>query len=292
MTDIQSFRDAWFLHPSPELPRPRPESQNVRAKTGCEASLAETPFADASPFDIIGQYRAWVVLSYVDVSVAQACLEPGLELDPPPGTPAGKHPILYSFGRHYGVHPRFFTLWSYDYDEAIMGLCNVKFKHANDHYSGPYFRFACVRLDDTLADDIGTALGLPKKIADFQTTPDTYFFRMPNDHDHEPLFQSHFVLDGDAFTANLPNFQTIEPFMNQPVISRSSLGEWIVTDFFMDFRNAAMTPMRSEIAVRDNSLAGLPGGRYTFATLRDTAINGMYRSVHCWRMSPPRRLPS
>ena len=280
MADIQSFRSAWGLRPGSDLPRPDAQSRGFRTNTGCESDIQEQ-----SPYELIGQYRAWVALSYVPNSVAQACLEPGLSLDPPPGTPMGQHPILYSFGRHYGVHPRFFELWSYDYNEAIMGLCNVRFRHADGSYSGPYFRFATVRLDNLLANEIGVALGLPKKMADFETTSGTYFFRMPEDR--EPLFQGHFVLDGDAFTADLPNFQTIEPFMNQPVISRSITGEWIVTDFFIDYQHAAMTPMRSEILVRDDSLLGLAAGRHVFATLRDTPINGMYRSVHCWRMSPP-----
>jgi hypothetical protein len=282
MDEKAKFRSKWQLRTG-ELPQPHGSLQKRFAPAGIRAHGGA---ARQSPFDIIGRYSAFIVVSYLDSAMAQACLPPHLELAPPPGTPERKHPAMYSFGTHDRVHPRFFTLWEYSYAEALVGLPDVKLRHPDGTLSGPYSYMTAVRLNNAFADEIGFVLGFPKKLAKFKIDGKSYSFRT------EPagpsVMSGSFRVSGDVFDSTFPNFQTIERFMlQQPVISQPPLGSLLVTPFHIDTQNALMMPMEASITVSDSSLPGLPAGSYRFPGIDVTAIGGGYHSVHNWTMSPP-----
>jgi hypothetical protein len=290
MDEFATFKSRWSLErlsefsPSDGLTQTRLTGETTPAK------LDAPIFGETSPLDIVGQYSAFIVVTYVSSTIAERCLPRGLELAPPPGTPAGKHPVMYSFGSHYHVHPRFFKLWHYDYAEALVGLCNVKFRHADGSYSGPYFHMTSVRLNNAFADEIGVALGFPKRLAQFEITDTTYSFRVHGDS--SPVMSGTFLISGDVFDSNFPNFKTISPFMQQPVISKSPSGTFLLTPFHIDTQTAFMMPMKAAIHVSDQSLAGLPMGQYDFKGIDTTAFGGGYYSYHNWRMSTPTAIGS
>ena len=142
-----------------------------------------------------------------------------------------------------------------------------------------------VRLNNRFANDIGVALGFPKKLATFDITNDSYAFRMR--FQDPPIVSAVFGPPGDVFGSDVPNFQAIEPFMQQRVISRSPSGAFLITPFFIDTKTALMQPMAATIEVSDDTLAALPKGAYRFNGIDTTAFGGGYHSIHDWQMSPP-----
>jgi hypothetical protein len=278
MNETSRFNEKWLLADY-KLPEPDLTPQRRLA-----AGLARRREPE-SPFDIIGQYAAFIVVTYIDAADAQLCLPPGLELMPPPGVPGGKHIVMYSFGSHAHVHPRFFTLFEYDYAEALVGLPHIALRHGDGTTSGPFFHMTGVRLNNRFANDIGVALGFPKKLATFEITNTTYGFRM---HPHDPMLMSgSFGPLGAVFDDQFPHFKAIAPFLQQPVISRSPIGAFLITPFFINTKTAWMQSMAATIDIADNSLPGLPRGSYHFDGIETTAIGGGYHSVHDWQMSPP-----
>ena len=280
MDDRILFQKQWYLK-SPDLPSP---NDGLRGLAGASARARLFP---QSPNDIIGRYRAYIILTYIDVAVAHAALPAYLQLAPPPGTPPGKHPAMYSFGTHEHVHPRFFTLWDYSYDEALVGLPNVLLRQANGSTTGPFFHMTAVRLDNLFADEIGVAMGFPKKMAKFQVTNNSYSFRMGGG----PIMTGQFQLSGGVFDSSFPNFQVIEKFMlQQPVITQSPLGNLLQVPFHIFTDTAVMQPATAAIEIADMSLPGLPAGKYNFQGIDVAPIPSCYHSIHDWQMSPPQSI--
>jgi Acetoacetate decarboxylase (ADC) len=287
MSEIADFWKAWGLNET-EMPEPVAGvlydlEQLQNAALGLVLPAAA---GGGSLFDIIGQYSAFIVVSWLDAVAAQACLPPHLELAPPPGTPAGKHPVMYSFGRHRNVHPRFFHLWSYDYEEALMGLPCLQLRHADGSTSGPVYNMTAVRLDNEFADLIGVALGFPKRLANIQMGNTTYSIQMPGGPG--PVMSGQFNASGGVFPPTFPNFQQIaQMVLQQPVISVAPGGAYLRTPFYIDTAAALMFPATAQFRVTDNSMCAFPAGEYQFPGIDVTAFGSCYHSVHNWTMSPP-----
>jgi hypothetical protein len=285
MSVITDFWQAWGLDET-EMPAPVESVFAGMQEARNQALNRMLPsHYKGSPFDIIGQYSAFIVVSWVDAAAAQACLPKHVELAPPPGTPAGKHPVMYSFGRHRNVHPRFFQLWSYDYEEALMGLPCLQVRHADGSTSGPFYNMTAVRLDNAFADLIGLAMGFPKRLANIQMGNTTYSIRMAGRA--APIMSGEFDASGGVFPADFPNFQQISQMvLQQPVISVTPGGIYLRTPFHIDTDTAAMFPATAQFRVTDNSLCALPAGYYQLPGINVTAFGSCYHSVHNWAMSP------
>ena len=288
MSLIDDFRLAWSL-PQGELPLPAVDFlDKMRDRSlGAGEDAFKVTAGPGSPFDIVGQYHAFIILDWLDAQIARDCLPSFLELAPPKGTPVGKHPVMYSFGFHRGVHPRFFQLWSYDYAEALLGLPCVNLRHSDRSTSGPYYYMTAVRLNNRFADEIGVALGFPKRMAFVEAEDTSYSIRMEPNTDL--VMTGAFKASGGVFGSNDPHFRQVEQMvLQQPVISRSAVGTTFLTPFHVDTGNASMFPAQAEIRIADNSLAALPAGRYSFPGIDVSAFHSCYHSIHDWVMSPPK----
>lgn len=280
MNKAEAFQKKWCLQSS-ELPRVEEHLQ-----TGSGVALKRARVVANSPFDIIGRYSAFIVVKYVDAAVAQACLPSYLRLDPPPGTPLGEHPVMYSFGTHNQVHPRFFTLWEYAYAEALVGIPNVALQDSGASMRQPLFHMTAVRLNNRFADEIGVAMGFPKKLAEFKISSNSYSFK--SKEGAQPEMSGAFHISGPPFDSNFPNFQFLERYMlQQPVITKDSLGSLLKIPFHIYTETALMRPETATIEITGTDLPCLPAGKYVFPGIDEMAIGGGYRSVHYWKMSPP-----
>jgi hypothetical protein len=233
---------------------------------------------DRHPFDIVGQYEAFVVVAHLDAAIAREILPDEFELAPPADTPAGKHPVMYSFGKHRHVHPRAIKAYEYDYDEALIGLPHIAFPEDSDER---FFHMTAVRLNNALATMIGAGLGFPKKMATIENTDTTYAIRTT----FKKILRGDMRVTGKKFKDDHPNFAKIAPMMLQPVISKGPLGSIMVTKFSIDTARAFMLPATMEIEARDDSLPGLPKGLHRFDSIEATAFGGAYLSIHSWRLS-------
>jgi len=236
--------------------------------------------AAGDKYDIVGQYEAFVVVTYVDAKIARQILPTDFELAPPSDTPPRMHPVMYSFGKHRHVHPRRVNAYEYDYDEALVGLPHVGIRQGGKLFE-PFFHMTAVRLNNAVATAIGVALGFPKKMATIENTDSAYAITMGS----TPIMLGETHVTGKKFKNDHPNFKLISPMMQQPVISKTKLGSITTTAFSIDTANAFMTPAKMQLDVLDDSLAGLPKGVYEFDSIDTKAFGGAYMSIHSWQMS-------
>ena len=236
-------------------------------------------------FDVVGQYEAFVVVTFIDADVARKALPGDFELAPPDGTPAGKHPVMYSFGKHRHVHPPSMKLYEYDYDEALIGLPHVGIRK-NGTLEGNLFHMIDVRLNNEAAEGIGRTLGFPKQMATIDNQDTTYAIATGS----KRILTAKMELSGKKFKDNHCNFKVISPLMQQAAISRAMSGTIVATHFSIDTANAFMVPAKMTLEVADDSLAGLPRGTHHFDTIDTAAFGGAYLSIHSWRMSPKPRV--
>lgn len=242
------------------------------------AALALTPVAD-NLTDIVGQYEAFVVVTYVDNDRAERALPSGFQLAPPAGTPAGMHPVMYAFGEHRHVHNVGLKMIEYDYDEALIGLPHVAIPRGNQMVPG-FFSMIDVRLESRTALAVGKALGFPKRLAAITNT-DTYYEIADNSR---VLVRAHMAIAGRKFKDDQANFKVTSPMMQLPVASRTLVGI-ITTSFSIDTANAFMVPAKMEVEVLEDSIAGLPKGTHAFDSIDTAAFGGAYMSIHSWRMT-------
>jgi hypothetical protein len=284
MKRIARRRSAWSLAP------PRAEGffgwlhEEAIAVSDLVSGVGSTA-PSSSPSDILGQASMYVMVPFLDATVAQACLLQGVELATPAWVPAGKHPVLYSFGFHRGVRPRYLDpSQGVDYNETIVGIPWVVFREPDGSTSGPYFQFVSIRLDNYWAEWLGLALGFPKQLAFFDVSDTTYSFSMQPGAN--PVMSGTFGPPGATFGPDFPNFQTIEPsLMQQPVISRMPDGVYILTSFQFDRPDSSMFAAEADFTIADNSLTGLPASVYDFPGLDVTAFGGCFHGVYNWVMS-------
>jgi hypothetical protein len=230
-------------------------------------------------FDIVGQYEAFIVMTHVDAAIARDILQPGLELAPPNGTPAGRHPVMYSFGKHRHVHPDALHVYEYDYDEALVGLPHVRGKGSGQDC----FHMTDVRLNNSVAQGIGLALGMPKHLAAIRNADTSYRVA---DRIGNTLLTATMSLDGEKFDETHKHFRLIADMMQQPVISKMA-GRTIITHFTFDTVHACMNPARLPIEVTTDALAGMPRCSYKYGTNDEAQFGGAYMSIHSWRISQP-----
>lgn len=247
------------------------------------AAAASRPGSDAErKYDIVGQYEAFAVVTYLDATIARQILPKDFELAPPGDTPPGMHPVMYSFGKHRHVHPRGVSVYEYDYDEALIGLPHVGIRQGGT-LGEPRFHMTAVRLNNAVATAIGVALGFPKKMAIIDNADTAYAITMGTTR----IMHGEMHVTGKKFRDDHPNFKLISPLMQQPVISKTKLGSITTTAFSIDTVNAFMTPAKMRLQILDDSLAGLPKGMYEFDGIDTKAFGGAYMSIHSWRMSQP-----
>jgi hypothetical protein len=277
-------RSAWSLAP------PRAEGflgwlheKAIAVSTELTGVGSSSP--STSPSDVLGQASMYVIVPLIDAAVAQACLLQGVELATPPGVPAGKHPVMYSFGFHRGVRPRYLDpSQGVDYNETVIGIPWVQFRQPDGSTSGPYFQFTSIRLDNAWAQWIGIALGFPKQLAIFDVGDTTYTFTMQPGAN--PVMSGTFGAPGTPFGPDFPDFQAIESsLMQQPVISQMPDGVYILTSFQFDRQDSVMFPAQADFTIADNSLTGLPASVYDFPGLDVTAFGGCFHGVYNWVMS-------
>jgi len=251
----------------------------MRIQEGCpeEFEVDSLRMRPEPTFDIVGQYEAFIVMTRIDAALARDILQPGMELAPPSGTPAGTHPVMYSFGKHRHVHPDALPVYEFDYDEALVGLPHVRLKGDDTDC----FHMTDVRLNNAVAQGIGRALGMPKHLAEIANADTSYRVA---DRFGNALLRATMTLDGKKFDDTHKHFRLIADMMQQPVISKVA-GRTIITHFTFDTAHACMIPARLAIEVTTDALAGLPKGSYTFGTIDEAQFGGAYMSVHSWRIS-------
>jgi len=238
-------------------------------------------------FGFEGTARLWVVFEYVDTAYVKKLLPGYLQLATAPEFPAGKHPMMYTFGTQT-VAMRPFTWFKTSYRESIIGVCSVELKNGGS--GGPYSLMTATPVTSLLALLLGRLFGFPKTMKRVKATDDTYsiatFLRK------NAVLSNIFEATGPTDTpAAHPQCREIEKFLVHPVISRAPWGMLLASRFQFDEGSRKVTPVAATGQVMAQDLAGLPGGTYRWPQPPVGGIRlGAFLLEHQWRADLPSRV--
>jgi len=252
-------------------------------EVGDAASLASVT-RSRSAFTLEGSADLWIIFEYGDASYARTLLPDYVRLaTPPPGTPPGKHPMMYSFGTHtvrlHGL-PRI----PMTYRETIVGVCNVELKEPAP-YTGPYSLMTAATVDRLLPTFLGRLLGYPKAFRRATTTDRS--FCIATFLGSRDLMCGQFDATGAACkAANAAELRLAEPILTHPVISRALWGTLLASRFEIDKEAWLYTPVQVAARVAGDKLPGLSEGLHCWPGVDMTTV-GAFRSQHQWSLNLP-----
>jgi hypothetical protein len=236
------------------------------------------------PFTLEGSADLWIVFEYGDASYARRLLPDYVKLGaPPPGTPPGRHPMMYSFGTH-NVRLHGLPWFHLTYRETIVGVCNVELKKAAP-YTGPYSLMTAATVNSVLPAVLGRLLGYPKLFRRARTTERS--FCLSRYLRRREFMCGQFDTAGSvSMGANAPALRLAEPILGHPVISRTVWGMLLATPFDIDKETWVYTPVSGTARVLDDELPGLPEGLHRWPGV-DLSTVGAFRSQHEWSWKRP-----
>jgi hypothetical protein len=238
-------------------------------------------------FGFEGSARLWVIFEYVDRAYAERLLPDHLRLATSPEFPAGKHPMMYSFGTQT-VAMRPFSWLKTSYRESIVGVCSVELNKGKS--SGPYSLMTAMPVTSLTALVLGRLLGFPKTMKRIAATDDAYaiatFLR------NNVMVSNTFEPTGPPDTTADPHCPLTEKLLVHPVISRAPWGTLLASRFQIDESARKVTPVAARGRVTAQDLAGLPGGSYRWPRPPVDGIKlGAFLLEHKWRADWPSRVP-
>jgi hypothetical protein len=245
-------------------------------------SLQQSP----SALTLEGSADLWIIFEYVDAAYARTLLPDYLTLGPPPpGTPAGAHLMMHSFGTHtVRLHSlRWIPL---TYRETIIGVCGAELK-APANYRGPYSVMTSASVDSLLPTLLGRLLGYPKSFTRNIVTDRS--FRMRTILTGRDLMCGQFEDGAEMSPAQGSPLLTIaEPILLQPVISRAVWGTLQASRFSLEKETWVFAPVDGAARVTGDELRGLSPGLHAWRRIDATGV-GAFRSRHEWSWKWPIR---
>lgn len=237
-----------------------------------------------SALTLEGVADLWIIFEYVDASYAQALLPDYLTLGtPPPGTPAGSHLMMHSFGTHTVRLSR--VRWiPLTYRETIIGVCNVELK-TRASYRGPYSVMTSASVNSVLPTLLGRLLGYPKSFKRNVVTDRS--FRMSTFLTGRDLMCGQFEPGEPLSKASGAHVLTLaEPIISHPVISKALWGTLLASRFDLEKESWVFAPVQTAARVTSDEMRGLPPGLHTWARIDTTGV-GAFLSRHRWSWNWP-----
>jgi hypothetical protein len=237
-----------------------------------------------SALTLEGVADLWIIFEYVDAAYARALLPDYLTLGtPPPGTPAGAHLMMHSFGTHT-VRLHSLKWIPLTYRETIIGVCGVELK-APATYQGPYSVMTSASVNSVLPTLLGRLLGYPKSFTRNIVTDRS--FCMTTVLRGRDLMCGQFEASADMSPAHgSPMLALAEPILQQPVISRAVWGTLLSSRFDLEKATWVFAPVDSAARVTGDELRGLAPGLHAWRRIDATGVGG-FRSRHEWSWKWP-----
>jgi len=228
----------------------------------------------------------------------EALLPPGLALGPHDVTPAGTHPVIFSFNdltRAQMSVPSLLPVLNYN--EYTMGIPYTFIARGglNRNSPGPYYYMPKLFLNSTLAIMGGIAFwGFRKDPAFVHVEDDRFVIRTQS----EQTLTSLAWKPSGAFKPinEVPNFEPVRRMLDQPLISQvPPLGGpiYVVSDFDKRWDVATIRSLETTLTIDEDfvpdcrSFATCTVGRGTTAPGIDKSPLGSYELVAPWRLSFP-----
>lgn len=223
----------------------------------------------------VGAIEAYLVTISVDAEYLRSKLPTGLRLVTPQNWKT-MHPLVLVFSRQRNVRPGFMPIGGLNYHEFVQIIPSVERTDLYAPSGGPFSYMPHLLLNQGLAVVVGANMyGFNKRLARISSREGA--FDIISD-----LGEIRASFQGDGLPGTINNFPEIDSgrgFIELPLISRMSTGEWVYS--YLDYRldTASYQMVSGQVAI-DEPFA--PSGVY-----KPTADIPWFRISTNWRLSIP-----
>lgn len=238
---------------------------------------------------LFGTSKSTFAFTQVESTFLESLLPNGLELAPQTYTPEVTHPLLLMFNRvelqsNMKIEriAREFNLGiELNYNEFIVMLPYVQFKDKKYNKDGPFCFLPRLLLDSLLAVLGGRIFWeFNKDLARFKVNENNY--TVSSEILNSKYFDTIVTTDnGPVLDSELPNFKSIEPILNLPVIEHGIYG--YVTSFYeVEYQNQMITPC--EMRLSNESFKYLPKGLISSPSILQSPL-GCFNLNYNWTLT-------
>jgi hypothetical protein len=219
----------------------------------------------------------------------QSLLPDDLILAPQEYTPAGQHPLLLMFNNTLLKTNPYLERISLEanfaltlkYFEFIVMLPYVQFKEAQYNGKGPYCYLPVLYLNSLLAVMGGRLFWeFNKQMAGFSVDESNFFVR-EEDKTTELLSAETLLMGMEQPEQSVPNFQTITPILQLPVIEHGPLG-YVSSIYKIFFENIDIAPAGANYT--NLSCSFMPPGLTSSPAITQDPLGGFHMDYD-WKLS-------
>ena len=219
----------------------------------------------------------------------QSLLPDDLVLAPQKFTLAGQHPLLLMFNDTWlksnpnlqRIAVASDSIMNLHYYEFIVMLPYVQFKEPQYNGKGPYCYLPVLYLNSVLAVLGGRIFWeFNKQMAGFSVKP-LLFFVTAETAGNDILSGSTPIMGVLQPNTSIPNFQTIAPILELPVIEHGSYG-YVSSIYKIFFQNIDIAP--AAIAVSNSTCEYMPSGLITSPAITENPL-GSFQMDYNWKLS-------
>lgn len=229
-----------------------------------------TPHYRYNRMDFNARVRAAVIVTWADIELVEKTLPDEARLEPVPGAPPGKHPVMFSFGinERFGAVITPWRLRTITYKEFLSSVPNVHFKAGRTGYCGPFLYPPKLWASHILPVIVGKILAFPKDFACIDARPQSFTIR--RFLESRPIASLKVEPVGEPVPA--PQFQPALPWcrrVNQPIMTETGSREPLFCHFQFEWNLGVAQQARVTLTVQDARFPFLAPGIYHFDPIRD-----------------------
>jgi uncharacterized protein with NAD-binding domain and iron-sulfur cluster len=241
----------------------------------------------------VGRVEARCIVHYVSPAVIEAMLPPGLTLNLPK-TQLEKLPICLVFSAQRNVRPGFVPFGGIGYLEFSIVLHDVYNQDTNDDYNGPFVYMPRILLNSFAPAAIGVkAYGFSKRLARMRHVGDSFNIRN-SEGEISARFEDASLL---GQICDFPALSIVRRILDQPVISETSEGGWIVSYFDYHLDQAGFQSLKGLCSINQGPYSeeiefiGVPGRSTSGVAAANVASQSLgFRMVTNWDITLPMRV--
>ena len=238
--------------------------------------IPSTPRYGYSRMDFNSRVRAAVIVTWADIDLVKKELPDVARLEPVPGAPPGKHPVMLSFGvnERFGAVITPWRLRTITYKEFLCSVPNVHFKEGRTGYCGPFLYPPRIWASHLLPVIVGKILAFPKDFACIDGRPDSFTIR--RFLESRPIASLKVRPMGEPVPAQ--RMQAALSWcgrVNQPIMTETGDREPLFCHFQFEWNLAVAQPAEVSLTVHDARFPFLAPGVYSFDPIRDPGGGAM-----------------
>ncbi len=236
----------------------------------------------------VGFYRSFFTMLPFDSAILAALLPPKLELGPQSMTPAGTHPLVLLFGKHFDVRPELIPFGGMSYLECIIAIPNVQWRDERNDYRGPFAYMPRLYLDELWPTLLGYLYAYPKLVARMEgRPPEDPHYRVRSLVKDNPLIHGEFLRRGPQLApTDWPNFANVRGVFEQPFIGKLELSPYTCSKLTFKLDQASVQPCSADVDIEREFLPGVEPASYLVDGIDVDALGSFYIAVP-WELTLP-----